>query len=1012
MANIAQLQIQVVTTGAAGASQQLGQVNVNLQRAATGARQASASIQQTDASFLAFTRTVRLLRGVLAVVAIKDLVGFFADLSDAATKMASQLRLVTESTANLNRIQAELYQAAQGTRSSLEETVTLYAKMFRATESLALSQRELINVTTSIQQAMKISGATTQEASSAMIQFGQALASGRFQGDELRSILENFPRLARVIADGMGVTIGELRKLGSAGEITSAQVISAIQQQSGKIKAEFSQLPKTIADSWQQVKNALVQNFVEIGNSSKGTISMLDKLREAIESPGFTAFLEGLLTFLGGFGTALASAAAVIGDGMTALSGKRDFLMGQALKDAREEAAALTRELPDLIRQLDYMRAGNSQQTTPIGAPASNLSHADQVDALAERIQVAQSKISEVSLQDPVAQMEQYRAELERVNSKLMEMNNSNFAQNMFVDMAGGESMAELEAKSKSLSLEILKLAPVVEGAKLSLEDLTNASDRASTGFSRMMGEWSKDLAQTKELISVQNNGSQAIFGMSAKYDVLEEAKKRNIVLTDEEIAQAINLKRQLDQADDRLKESEDIRNKGFENATRLSAAETEYAMAKKGSSDAAERAAHVMNYETKLRRQLETATEGEIQALVQQESAAFALDQKIKNLNKSREEQIRLAEKLYDIEMELAGAKDKQALVLKAGPGKTDEAAIDKVDRDIKIRSDLKGLSGDKIDGAIRMADETERLNTLTEKAIDLHEGLKDASVKGAEEQYKAQQKLALTIYDPKAADEKLDRLMREYEIRRDLVGASDEQIEAILKQYDATEQLNLITDSVIATQKRQVEMQKEMARNVRQLGSAIGSTLSDILTGADSAEDALKRMVLRMAEMAFQNQIINLIGMAAGAGGPGGQAVGAFSNFVFGGASKNGNAFGPTGRVSAFRNGGVVNRPSYFGMRDGGMGVAGEDGANSSGEGILPLRRMQNGQLGVQSNGARSGEGGGVITLNAPITINLNGKADEGSPEKIGAEVEQRLHRVIDDRIINQKRPGGMLR
>src|SRR5690606_13151453 len=127
--------------------------------------------------------------------AFKTLVGFlsvreFARLNDTYTNMVNRLRLVTDGTANLNRVTAELFDVANETRTTFEATATLYARVALSTKQLGYSQRDLIDFVKGVNQAVTLSGVTAQEAQAAMIQFSQGLAKGRLDGDELRSVLE------------------------------------------------------------------------------------------------------------------------------------------------------------------------------------------------------------------------------------------------------------------------------------------------------------------------------------------------------------------------------------------------------------------------------------------------------------------------------------------------------------------------------------------------------------------------------------------------------------------------------------------------------------------------------------------------------------------------------------------------------------------------------------------------------------------------------------------------------
>ena len=215
-----------------------------------------------------------------------------AGLVDEYSKMQNQLRLVTTDSENLKRVQAELYQLAQDTRSPLESTVTLYARIARNAAQLGLSQQDVLDVTKTVNQAIQVSGGTAAEASAGVVQFAQALASGRLQGDELRSILENMPRLATALADGLGVGIGELRKLGEQGELTSDKVIAALQKSAPGVAAEFEKLTPTIGSAFTVLRNSIVDTIGKL-NETSGV------------GAAFAEMVIGLANYVTQFGSAL-----------------------------------------------------------------------------------------------------------------------------------------------------------------------------------------------------------------------------------------------------------------------------------------------------------------------------------------------------------------------------------------------------------------------------------------------------------------------------------------------------------------------------------------------------------------------------------------------------------------------------------------------------------------------------------------------------------------------------------
>jgi len=228
-----------------------------------------------------FDRGISRATAALGALASVATVKTVADLADRFQQVNARLRLVTGSSQNFASAQSALNRVASETRGSLEETIDLYSRLARSTQGTAVSEGELLTATTTINQALKISGAGAQEANAAIIQLGQGLASGALRGDELRSVLEQTPRLAQTIADGLGVTIGELRELGTQGALTTEVVLKAIQNQAPLIAEEFRKIPPTISDAFTQLNNEVL------------------KSTEVLNQAGFGAALSGIAQGIG-----------------------------------------------------------------------------------------------------------------------------------------------------------------------------------------------------------------------------------------------------------------------------------------------------------------------------------------------------------------------------------------------------------------------------------------------------------------------------------------------------------------------------------------------------------------------------------------------------------------------------------------------------------------------------------------------------------------------------------------
>ncbi|MBK1674630.1 hypothetical protein CKO35_15295 [Ectothiorhodospira shaposhnikovii] len=202
-------------------------------------------------------------------------------IADAWNMMSARLKLATAGSREYTVAQKELFAIAQRIGVPIQETATLYGKLQQAVRMLGAEQQDALSLTESISQALRISGASAAEAQSSLLQFGQALASGVLRGEEFNSVIENSPRLAKALADGLNVPIGRLRKLAEEGRLTADVVVNALMSQKDKLAAEYAQLPMTVSQAFTRLSNAFGQ-----------WISRLD------ESTGFTKKLAEALMWL------------------------------------------------------------------------------------------------------------------------------------------------------------------------------------------------------------------------------------------------------------------------------------------------------------------------------------------------------------------------------------------------------------------------------------------------------------------------------------------------------------------------------------------------------------------------------------------------------------------------------------------------------------------------------------------------------------------------------------------
>lgn len=260
MTDFATLAIKISTDGANRANNDL--------------RSVERSSKQTEKAVDSLSLAINALKRLMALgIGIQGISGFL-QMADTMQSLRTQVQFVTGSMAELNKVQQELFDISQRTSSSLESTTQLYVRTSRALKDYGVSQRQVLQFTETINKAMAVGGVKPQEQASALLQLSQALGSGKLQGDEFRSISEAAPIILDTLAEYMGKSREEVKKLASEGKITSKLLFEAINGSTQKINQQFEQMPLTFGQAMQQMENA-VMKFVGDLDSANGISGLL-----------------------------------------------------------------------------------------------------------------------------------------------------------------------------------------------------------------------------------------------------------------------------------------------------------------------------------------------------------------------------------------------------------------------------------------------------------------------------------------------------------------------------------------------------------------------------------------------------------------------------------------------------------------------------------------------------------------------------------------------------------------
>lgn len=349
----------------------LAQSERNLRAAIAGAR---AEVAQLTPAFtsagmaveVASSRTAGLsqqlatLRNIAGAALGGTLIGSLAkdlaDVADGYDNLSARVKLATGEGQAFEAAMSEVQRVALETNTNLDNTGTLFARLTDAGRSAGQSaqeaQADALGLTQTINEAIQVSGASAQASDAAVTQLIQGLQSGVLRGENFNSVMEQAPRLAKALADGLGVTTGELRKMAEAGQLSATMVRDALRGQAQAVRAEFDQLPPTVGRAIENLNTAWTVYVGEVNNAtgaSKTAAQAIKALADNLE------LVVGLLIDLGqaaaafaalrlaqqflGIGTAATASAAAIAANSTALAATGTAGAGAAAGAGRFAAA-------------------------------------------------------------------------------------------------------------------------------------------------------------------------------------------------------------------------------------------------------------------------------------------------------------------------------------------------------------------------------------------------------------------------------------------------------------------------------------------------------------------------------------------------------------------------------------------------------------------------------------------------------------------------------------------------
>ena len=243
---------------------------------------------KTQAAFNTAQRNLDALTGAasrfnaaMAGVGLGVSIQAIGKMADDYASLQARLQLASRSAEEFAAANAAVQRIASASSAPLLETATLYTRIASSLKDTSVSQAEMVDTTEAVALSLRISGASAGEASSAMLQFSQAVASGVLRGEEFNAVNESAPRLMQALAKSLGVSVGALRDMAKEGQLTRDVLINGLARQLPELRREAESLPKTLGATFTDLNNKLlitVGQIDKITGASNGLAQAFDKI--------------------------------------------------------------------------------------------------------------------------------------------------------------------------------------------------------------------------------------------------------------------------------------------------------------------------------------------------------------------------------------------------------------------------------------------------------------------------------------------------------------------------------------------------------------------------------------------------------------------------------------------------------------------------------------------------------------------------------------------------------------
>lgn len=450
-----------------------------------GGRQAAAAARESERALSDLTAGFASAGRAAAAATAAFATGKLVQIADEWNSVNARLKQASSSADDFAASQRQLMEISQRTGTAFSDNANLFSRAAASMREFGYSSDEVLKITEAVSTGLKLSGANTQEASSVITQFSQALAQGVLRGEEFNAVNEAGDRVIRALAAGMGVARKDLKSMADHGQLTIDKVVPALMSQLGSLQGEFASMPQTVSGSLQKVTNSFMAWVGGVNQATGATDALsggLEGVAQTLDSFTSSAVSGALSDVADNMSTITTVAGALVGVGLARyLSGvvtSATSATGALISAAKSEVALAVAQDKAAQSAVAASRAEvyRAQQAVQSSRSADvQAAQQEKVAAAEAKVTAAQARLTTALASGTATEKVRARTALERAQAGLVAAKN-----------ADAQAVAERRLASAQAALN-RNLANRVS-AQSNLNSVTSVGSRLMGGALGLIG--------------------------------------------------------------------------------------------------------------------------------------------------------------------------------------------------------------------------------------------------------------------------------------------------------------------------------------------------------------------------------------------------------------------------------------------------------------------------------------------------------------------------------------------